>query len=126
MSEDIENFHFNTALSALMILVREAEKEKQVPQEFYLDLLKLLAPFVPHLTEELYQQFRKDQDFKSIFQESWPSYRPDLIQEDYFTLIVQVNGKVRDQVEVKREISAKEAELLTLKLGKIKKWLKDK
>ncbi len=126
VSEDIENFHFNTALSALMILVREAEKEKQVPQEFYLDLLKLLAPFVPHLTEELYQQFRKDQDFKSIFQESWPSYRPDLIQEDYFTLIVQVNGKVRDQVEVKREISAKEAELLTLKLGKIKKWLKDK
>ena len=126
VSEDMENFHFNTALSALMILVREAEKEKQVPQEFYLDLLKLLAPFVPHLTEELYQQFRKDQDFKSIFQESWPSYRPDLIQEDYFTLIVQVNGKVRDQVEVKREISAKEAELLTLKLGKIKKWLKDK
>jgi len=126
VSEDIENFHFNTALSALMILVREAEKEKQVPQEFYLDLLKLLAPFVPHLTEELYQQFRKDQDFKSIFQESWPSYRPDLIQEDYFTLIVQVNGKVRDQVEVKREISAKEAELLTLKLGKMEKWLKDK
>lgn len=125
VSEDIENFHFNTALSALMILVREAEKEKEIPKEAYLDLLKLLSPFAPHLSEELYQSLNKAKEFKSIFQESWPSYRSELILGDSFSLIIQINGKVRDQIEVPMDIEEEKAQETALSSEKIKKWLKD-
>jgi leucyl-tRNA synthetase len=95
--------------------------------------LKLLAPFAPHITEELWFELQKVQSrrghkvkksdrlkFKSIHLELWPEFDPKLIEEETFTLIIQVNGKVRDQVEAKKGISQKEAEDLTFSREKIK------
>jgi len=126
VEEDIERFHFNTALSALMILLRAWEEKKQIPEKDYLQFLQLLAPFAPHLTEELYQSFRSGKKFQSIFQTSWPNYRQEMIREDNFTLVVQVNGKVRDQLEALVGIGKKEAQTQALNSPKVKSFLGEK
>ena len=126
VSEDIKNFHFNTALSSLMVLLRTLEKEKNISRLSYIDFLKLLAPFAPHLAEELYQKGRKGKDFQSIFQESWPSYRDDLAQEETFDLVIQVNGKVRDQLQARMGLTVEKAQVLALNSPKIQKFVQGK
>ena len=130
VTEDIENFRFNTAISALMILVNEMSKEKEISKDNLKTLLLLLAPFVPHLTEELWQKFIiENSEFKienSIHNQSWPKYNPSLLKEEKIILIVQVNGRVRDKIEAKSDVSQKEVEELALSSEKIKKWTKDK
>ena len=128
VTEDIENFRYNTAISALMILFNELEKNQQsFNLSIFQPFLKLLAPFAPHLTEEIWQQLithnSKLKTFKSIHLESWPKYNPKLIQEDKFELVIQINGKIRDKVLVKADISQKEAEKAAFSLGKIKNLL---
>ena len=118
VTEDIENFRFNTAISALMILLNEFEKQSYaISHTSYAIFLKLLAPFAPHLTEEIWREVLKNK--KSIHLEKWPEYDPKLIEEDTFELIVQINGKVRDKFEVSTNISQKDAEILTLSREKV-------
>ena len=140
VTEDIETQKFNTAIAALMEFANQMSNVKcQMSNEDLEDFLKILAPFAPHLSEELWQALKnqnaktknqnensKFKNFKSIFQEPWPKYDPKLIEEETFTLIVQINGKVRDQIKAKKEISEKEAKELALKSPKIQKWLKRK
>jgi len=127
VGEDIENFHFNTAISQLMILLNELEKQDQLLITHYSLLITLLSPFAPHLCEELWHKLdpetRKD---KSIFNEKWPEYDPKLIAADEFELVVQVNGKVRDKIMVAVEISEQEIKDKVLKLEKVTKWLNNK
>ncbi len=118
IGEDIVAFHFNTAISQLMILMNEMEKTN-VSQEFFETFLKLLAPFAPHLADELWHQLGNP-IAKSIHQEAWPTFDPKLLEEDSYDLIVQVNGKVRDKFTVPINISQKEAERLTLSREKVK------
>ena len=120
VAEDIENFKFNTAISALMILVNEMEKEDKVSLTYYQSLVTLLAPMAPHISEEIWQQLGYK---KSIFEESWPKYNPRFIKKEIITLIIQVNGRVREKIEVKADISQKEAEKLALKSKKMQKWI---
>ncbi len=123
VTEDIENFKFNTAISAMMILVNELEKEKSLKIENWKLIIKLLAPFAPHITEEIW---RKLGHKKSIFLEPWPKYDPKKIKEEIFELVVQINGKVRDKTEAKRGISQKEAEQLTLNRENVKRYINGK
>ncbi|MBI5079516.1 leucine--tRNA ligase [Candidatus Wolfebacteria bacterium] len=123
VGEDIENFRFNTAISALMMLFNEIEKQPLLEIKNWKLVIKLLAPFAPHLAEDLWQQLRlkiKDLKFKSIHQESWPKYNPKLIKEEEFELIIQINGKMRDKVLVSQNISQEEAEKLILQQEKVK------
>jgi len=123
VTEDIENFRFNTAISALMILINEFEKEKEISFNHYSLFLLLLAPFAPHISEELWQKL----GYKTtIFEQKWPKYNPKLIKENTFTLIVQINGKVRDKIELNIGTSKEEVEKIILSQEKIKKWLEDK
>ena len=122
VGEDIERFRFNTAISALMILLNKFEKYG-VEHAAYSDFLKLLAPFAPHLTEEIWNKLGNK---TSIHVEPWPKYDPKLIEENSFELIVQVNGKVRDKFEVPINISKEEAERLTLAREKVKSILGNK
>jgi leucyl-tRNA synthetase len=124
-TEDIENLKFNTAISALMVLVNEMEKQKQKQLSLcdYQLLLKLLSPFAPHIAEELWH---KSKNKKSIFEEQWPKYDPKLIKEEKITLVIQINGKVRDKIEVLADISEGEAKKLALKQEKVKKYIEHK
>ena len=130
VTEDIENLHYNTAISALMTLFNELEKKPSLEIGNWKLVIKLLAPFAPHLTEELYQQLKtqnsKLKTFRSIHLEPWPKYDPKLIQEEKFELVIQINGKVRDKVSVSTDISQKEAQEIAFSREKIKNWLKGK
>jgi len=106
-----------------MILVNEMEKEDKVSLAYYQSLVTLLAPMAPHISEEIWHQLAHK---KSIFKESWPKYNSRLIKKEIITLIIQVNGKVREKIEVKADISSKEAEKLVLKSKKMQKWIEDK
>jgi leucyl-tRNA synthetase len=123
VTEDIENFRFNTAISALMILVNEMQKQDENTFRPMRTLLLLLAPFAPHLAEELWLKIgEKD----SIHNQKWPEYDPKLIEEAKIQLIIQINGRVRDKVEVPINISQEEAEEIVLKREKVKKWIEGK
>ena len=123
VSEDIEAMKFNTAVAQLMILLNEMEKAQDVPLEIFKTFLILLSPFAPHIAEELWHNLGH-QDF--ILHQPWPQYDPKLLEEETFTLVIQINGKVRDQIEAPMGISEREAKELALTSEKIQKWLKGK
>jgi len=93
VSDDIESFKFNTAVSSLMILVNEMDTLEKIGREQYKILLKLLAPFTPHVTEELYRDLFDRNN--SLQQESWPIYDAQKTIEQEMEIVVQINGKTR-------------------------------
>jgi leucyl-tRNA synthetase len=97
VGDDIENFQFNTAVASLMSWLNFLS-EKQVSEEEYDTLLRLLAPFAPHITEELYHLRNKSAN--SIHLEEWPIYQPKFLIEDMLHIVVQVNGKLRDTISI--------------------------
>ena len=119
VTEDLNHFRFNTALAALMeynnALIKLQHDSVVVQSEAYRQaletLLLLLAPFAPHLTEELWQQ---TQHSDSIHTTSWPTYEEELTKDEVFTLVIQVNGKVRERIEVAADISETEVRELAL------------
>ena len=118
--EDIEKMNFNTAISALMILVNKMEELTEISKRDFEILLRLLAPFAPYITEELWSVLRHK---TSIHLEGWPDYDKILIQAKNFELIIQINGKVRDKFEASFNISEKEVTNLTLSRNNVQKWL---
>jgi len=119
VTEDIENFRFNTAISQMMIFVNFLSKHKEAPKGALKKFLILLSPFAPHIAEELWQELGNKE---SIFKQEWSQYNPDLIKDKVIELVLQINGKVRDKIEVDAEISEAEAKDLALARPKIKKW----
>ena len=92
VGEDIDTFGFNTAISSLMILVNTFEKEAVISRDTYRTLLSLLAPFAPHVAEELWMMH---EGVGSIVYASWPTYDAEKLIDTTVTITVQVNGKVR-------------------------------
>ncbi|MFH1938183.1 MAG: leucine--tRNA ligase [Patescibacteria group bacterium] len=124
VTEDLEAMKFNTAIAALMEFVNSwMEQGKSLSKKDADIFLKLLSPFAPHITEELWECLGYK---KSISLEKWPQYDEKSTQEETWSLIIQINGKVRDKIEVKKGISEKEAKELALSQEKIKKWLENK
>lgn len=122
VGNDLEELKFNTAISCLMSLVNQAQKQG-ISKENYKILIRLLAPFAPHLTEELWEQIGEK---FSIHDQSWPEYDNSLIQEDKIALVIQINGKVRDKIEIDHKMSEDKIKELVLESEKIKKWIQDK
>ncbi|PIT94240.1 leucine--tRNA ligase [Candidatus Falkowbacteria bacterium CG10_big_fil_rev_8_21_14_0_10_43_11] len=122
VTEDIENMKFNTAVSAMMIFTNEAQKEG-INKDDFVKFLIILAPFAPHIVEELWDRMGNK---KSIFKEPWPKYNEELIKEDVINLVLQINGKVRDSIEVPADISEEEAKEKALASEKARKWTKGK
>lgn len=123
VGEDIEAMKFNTAISAMMIFVSELEKAGSISTKTYATLLQLLAPFAPHITEELWEMLGNK---TSVHSESWPTYDPKKLVSDTVTIAVQINGKMRATFVADRSISEDEAKQTALALPESIKWLDDK
>ncbi|MFA5499839.1 MAG: leucine--tRNA ligase [Candidatus Omnitrophota bacterium] len=137
VTEDFDGgFHFNTAISSIMELVNEAydylgkqetkrQRDKEtgnksqdtVLNEAVEAVIMLLAPFVPHMCEELWSMIGKE---NSIFKASWPSYDKSAIVEEVITMVIQINGKVRSKIEVPFDINDEELKKKALSDPKIK------
>jgi len=97
VSDDIETFNFNTAISAMMIFVNHLSKQDDRPKSVVEKFVLILAPFAPHISEELWQRLGH-QD--SLSYESWPEYDKELIKEKEIELAIQVNGKIKDRIVI--------------------------
>jgi len=118
VSEDVEAMKFNTAVSSLMEFINTWNtSNKTLDNEDLKSFLKILSIFSPHLSEELWERLK----FKDLCcAQKWPKYDEKLIKEENITIIVQINGKVRDKISATSGISQKEAEKLVLNSEKIK------
>jgi len=122
VGEDIESFRFNTAISAMMIFLNEIEKSG-VTRDVYMSFLKILAPFAPHLTEELWTRVGGE---KSIHTATWPTYDEAAIATEEKTIAVQIDGKIRDSFTVSADVDQKQLESMALNRDNVKKWLTGK
>ncbi len=123
VGEDIENLQYNTAISALMVLLNEFEEKLEIVSRNDVAIfLKLLAPFAPHIAEELWhaQGFSSSKKWQSIHHESWPSYQKKWLREESREFVIQINGKVRDTFVAAVDITEREAIRLALSREKIK------
>ncbi|MCL4265119.1 MAG: leucine--tRNA ligase [Anaerolineae bacterium] len=130
VSEDMESFSFNTAVAAIMELRNALNDGRKAPnvsqlawQEAVDTLLLLLAPIAPHLTEELWAQ--RGHAY-SIHQQPWPQWDEAVAKEDAVTLIVQVNGRVRDKLEVPADLDDEAVKQIALSSDKAQGWLDGK
>jgi len=124
VSEDYEKFRFNTMIAALMEFTNylaKVKEERSVDNSAWKEtidtLLLLLAPSVPHLAEELWERMGYPY---SIHNQSFPSWDEKLVVEEQFTLVIQVNGKLRDRVEVPVSIAESEARELALNRERVR------
>ncbi len=111
VTEDIESFAFNTCISSMMILLNEMEKTESIDVKDFELFLKILAPFAPHITEELWASFGNK---TLIVREPWPKFDLTKMKEDEVKIVVQINGKVRAEMMMasdEREESVKEKAL---------------
>ena len=128
ISNDILNNQFNTAISELMKFYNSLSNSiNDVNNNLKKDALKtfciLLAPFAPHISEEIWHLI----GFKnSVHLENWPSFNAEALKEDSYELVIQVNGKVRDKVNINNDMSEDQIKELTLKRPNILKWTQDK
>jgi len=97
VTEDIETMKFNTAISTLMIFVNEISKSESISQGVYETFLKILSPFAPHITEELWQILGHK---KSINLESWPAHDASKIKDEEIKIVIQINGKLRGEMMI--------------------------
>ncbi len=122
VGEDIEAMRFNTAVSAMMIFVN-AIADQKLSAPMAEGFLKILAPFAPHLAEELWRNLGHK---KTIHREPWPTFNPFKIVASTFELVIQINGKVRDRMTVASDITEEEATKLALDSEKVKPYLAGK
>ena len=129
VESDIYEFKFNTAISALMILVNKIsdyiKEEKAWPFEKLEKkyFVQIISPFIPHLSEELWQMIGENE---SIFKSSWPKADKNLLQDETIKLPIQVNGKLRSQINISSQISENDLWNQVLEDETVKKWIKDK
>ena len=124
VSDDIEALSFNTAISALMIFTNKAMKWDELPKKIIEPFLIMLAPFAPHLAEELWSQIGHDE---TIAYADWPEFVEEYLVPDTRNYPIQVNGKVRGQLEVEND-RAKDKEYVlsqAKEIDTVKKYLDD-
>ncbi len=122
VGDDIESFKFNTAISQLMICLNHLEKLAVVPSSVFVTFITLLAPFAPHITEELSSIFG---DKTLMYQKVWPTFDSSKLMSDTVSIAVSVNGKLRDTFSIKRDTDKAEVEKTALESDIVKKWIGD-
>jgi len=120
VTQDLDEMRFNTAISKLMVFVRDITRDAPLPAESARSFVLLLSPLAPHLGEELWRKLGHE---KTLAYEPWPAADPALLVEDTVTLVVQVNGKRRDEIAVPTDASRESIEKAVLALEKVQKHL---
>ncbi len=136
VTSDIERFHFNTAVSALMELLNEMTAFRSAPggsmksatsaavlSEAMESLALLLAPFAPHIADELWERLGKQ---GTTYEQKWLEYEPALAKAEEVTIVLQVNGKVRDRVQVPIETERAELERMALENDRVRAFLNNR
>lgn len=123
VTEDIEGLRFNTAISQMMIFVNFVMQFNKMPRGAAEAFLILLAPFAPHMAEELWANLGHTE---SIFKSNWPKYEEAMVKDETIQMPVQINGKVRALLTVSADISEDEAKKITLADASVQKWLEGK
>lgn len=101
VTEDIKRYHYNTAIAAIMEYVNYLKTQKKPTQESLKTLALLIAPFTPHLAEEVWVRILGQK--YSIHRAAWPSFDPELVKEDFVIIPVQINGKVRGELSFSKD-----------------------
>ncbi len=122
VSYDLDNMKYNTAVSALMILLNKMEEQESITKKDYITFLTLLNPIAPHITEELNSKFNDIPICKS----SWPEYDENKTKDKTISLAVSVNGKLRATIKVEADTSEEELKKLAFANENVKKFTLDK
>lgn len=128
VTEDIGGLKYNTAIAALMEWLNHLSRKDKVSKEEYKTLLLLLAPFAPHITEELWQLVQsknKNTTSWSIHQQPWPKFESKYLEDQLINIVVQINGKVREVLLIKKDLQNQQEriEKMALESAKVKKFL---
>lgn len=130
VTNDLDGFHFNTMIAAMMEFTNYLQKVKPTAlyrtpawREAIESLLLILAPSAPHVTEELWERIGKPY---SIHQQPFPRFDPNIAAEEKFTLVLQVNGKVRGKVELPVGVGEEDAKIAAMSDPAVKKWTEGK
>ncbi|MDB5204467.1 MAG: leucyl-tRNA synthetase [Candidatus Taylorbacteria bacterium] len=116
VGEDIETFSFNTAVSSMMIFVNTVYESKSVTKKSYESFLTLLSVFAPHMTEEIWRNLGNKQ---TIFKGKWPTFKESYLKSEKVTVVVQVNGKIKAELSIDRDIDDEAAKTLALENPKV-------
>jgi len=122
VSLDIESMNFNTAISSMMVLVNEIEKNEISKNDFKL-FLQILAPFAPHITEEIWIKLEGK---KSIHLSTWPKWDESKIIEESIKIAIQVNGKVRSEIMITNDMTEDEIKMEAQKDKNVISWVEGK
>ena len=123
VSFDIEHFSFNTSISAFMICVNELNSLKCTNKDILSQLLVVLAPFAPHITEELWHEVGNN---TTICDAQWPTFNEEYLKEDKVTYAVSFNGKARFNIEVAADTAREDVEKIALAHESAAKWIEGK
>jgi leucyl-tRNA synthetase len=122
VGEDIENLKLNTAIASLMSFINVVRKDKYITKEELRIFLILLNPLAPHITSEIYENVFND----NIINDTWPKYDETKLSEDFITIGVQVNGKLRGTIDIALDMAKEEVEKLALTNENVQKFTQDK
>jgi leucyl-tRNA synthetase len=123
VGEDTDTLAFNTAVSQMMIFVNEVTAQDKRPRKLLEPFVLTLAPYAPHLAEELWEKLGHKQ---TLAYEPWPAFDAALLKEDTVTIILQVNGKLRDRMDVPAQILREDLEKLALANDRLREHLSGK
>lgn len=123
VTEDTSSLNFNTAISQMMIFINEVTKMDSIPRSLWTDFVKLISVYAPHMGEELWEKLGHS---KTISYEVWPSYNEDYCKDDQCTIVVQVNGKIRDKFETQINADKAFIEKTALETEGVKKFIEGK
>ena len=121
VDNDINNFLLNTYLAKLMEFNNILSKEKEIPSDILETFVKLFAPAMPFVAEELWTELGNKE---SVFSSNWPKYDPSLDANEKVTIVVQINGKIRDKIDVEMDLDDETLKEKVLSLPGVKTWLK--
>jgi leucyl-tRNA synthetase len=126
VTDDLDRFHFNTTVSSLMTLANlfgdylADDPRQETFEAAYEAMIRMLAPAAPHIAHELWELTGHD---TLLALEPWPVWDPNLIERAQVTMVVQVNGKLRERIEVDSDIAASDAEQLAVSAEKVQPWI---